>query len=555
MQNFDKTSPEPDNRSCPQVTDIEQALSRILASPAFAASERRRAFLAYVIDETLAGRGQRLKGFSIALAVFDRDESFDPKIDPVVRLEARRLRRDLDGYYAHEGYNDPVRISIPKGGYVPAFEWSAATLNVDPASSEPDEPPPVPIDPADGGPPRFNMRHRLAAACLAIVAAGLVGWLAVQNLPPEPGSGRNEPNVMVMPFEALGDTPHDLFLARGITQELIEELMRIPGFRVYSVPGGIRSGGTSGHDPPALAEADYVITGGVRIEGDMVRLTAQVGVAQTGHVLWSHGYKRPFTPEALIEAQSGLAGEIATEIGQSYGVINHDVLARAAQGEVSDMQSYLCVLRAYTYRRNFSRSEFGEVFECLEEAVERDPGYSDAWAMLGWMHLDAGRFGFVPIENMQDAYQAGLSAATQAVELEPENVLAMRVLAAVNHYLKHFSEGEALSRKAVALNPHDPDTLAQLGWRLALRGNFEEGVPILERAIERTANPPGWYFHLIAVDLIMKGEYEQMLALIDPKAAERSGFSQALIAISSAAVCDQDRADAALGCEPINRIP
>src|SRR5918996_6517398 len=101
-------------------------LQRILDSPAFEASERRKRFLRYIVDESLAGRADRLKGYSIALAVFDRDDSFDPQTDPVVRLEARRLRRALEHYYLTAGRDDPIRIQIPKGGYAPICERQAA---------------------------------------------------------------------------------------------------------------------------------------------------------------------------------------------------------------------------------------------------------------------------------------------------------------------------------------------------------------------------------------------------------------------------------------------
>lgn len=101
---------------------VREQLRRILAEPTFQASGPRRAFLRFVVEETLAGRADRLKGFTIAQAVFDRDDDFDPQTDPVVRVEARRLRHDLDGYYAGPGRCDQLIISIPKGGYLPRFD-------------------------------------------------------------------------------------------------------------------------------------------------------------------------------------------------------------------------------------------------------------------------------------------------------------------------------------------------------------------------------------------------------------------------------------------------
>ena len=101
---------------------VREQLQKILDSPSFEASERRKRFLRYVVEEMLAGRADRLKGYSIATEVFDRDDSFDPQTDPVVRLEARRLRRALEHYYLTAGRDDPIRIEIPKGGYAPVCE-------------------------------------------------------------------------------------------------------------------------------------------------------------------------------------------------------------------------------------------------------------------------------------------------------------------------------------------------------------------------------------------------------------------------------------------------
>ena len=97
-------------------------LERVLASPDFVASDRLRRFLRFVVEEALAGRADRLHAYPIALEVLGRDTSFDPQTDPVVRMEAGRLRRRLERYYLRAGQSDPVRIDIPKGGYAPTFE-------------------------------------------------------------------------------------------------------------------------------------------------------------------------------------------------------------------------------------------------------------------------------------------------------------------------------------------------------------------------------------------------------------------------------------------------
>ena len=106
--------------------DREQ-LDRILASKTFAPSGRMRRFLRFAVEQALEGKGEELKEFRIGLEVFDKDSSFDPRIDPIVRVEARRLRAKLKRYYENEGRDDPIRIEFPTGTYVPVFrERSAA---------------------------------------------------------------------------------------------------------------------------------------------------------------------------------------------------------------------------------------------------------------------------------------------------------------------------------------------------------------------------------------------------------------------------------------------
>src|SRR5262249_4698863 len=102
---------------------IRAELDRILHSAPFHQSHRRQRFLEYLVNETLAGRGTRLKGYNIALEVFDRPETFDPMVDPLVRIEAARLRDRLREYYEADGQNDPIRIDLPKGTYTPQIEF------------------------------------------------------------------------------------------------------------------------------------------------------------------------------------------------------------------------------------------------------------------------------------------------------------------------------------------------------------------------------------------------------------------------------------------------
>src|SRR5215212_115510 len=113
-------------QSQPSAEDVRAELERLLASPDLDLPPRGRKFLRYIVDETLAGRAERIKAYTVGTDVFERDSSFDAQSDPVVRIEAGRLRRALEHYYLVPGLSDPVVIDVPKGAYVPRFTLRAA---------------------------------------------------------------------------------------------------------------------------------------------------------------------------------------------------------------------------------------------------------------------------------------------------------------------------------------------------------------------------------------------------------------------------------------------
>ena len=520
--------------SAPSPADVLEQMDRILAGSTV--SHRRRDLLRYLLEETLAGRSDRLKGFTIALAVFGRDESFDASSDPVVRLEARRLRGDLDSYYVDAGSRDPVRITIPKGGYVPHFEWQRRGSGEEPtadAASDPSSPaepvaqqPTVMVRARPGG---WTGIMLVGVALLLGIAASAWLWRSSSAATDEDRG----PSVIVLPFAALSPAKDDGFLADGMTQEVIAQLMRFPDLRLFSTPASFAQNPAA--DPRELGRrlgTTYVVRGTIRSEHDLVHVRAMLTDADTGEVLWSGAYDRRLSPGDIFTMQEQISTEISTTLGQPYGVITGSEADRLA--DAPSMSSYACLLRAYDYRRSFDEGQYEPIVACLEAAVARDPDYADAWAMLGWLHLDAGRFDIVPDRNR--AYAQALENASRAIGVDPGNVLALKALGSIYHYTGRFEESVAAMREALAINPNDPDALAQLGWRLATRGDFAEGIPYLRRAIDRTISPPGWYFHFIAIDDYLRGDNAAMLADAERSAVDGSAMSLSLIAIAQGAL-------------------
>jgi TolB-like protein len=513
-------------RAPPSPADIRDHLDCIFASSAFTASTLRRTLLCFLVEEAVAGRADRLKGFTIATAVFGRDETFDPQTDPVVRLEARRLRRDLDGYYATAGSGDALRISIPKGTYAPCFEWQAK-----------DDP----------------RRPALAAGlAIALLISGVGAWLWAEHQYQRSEEAAAEPqergpSVIVVPFEALSTRENDRFLAVGLTQQLMADLMRFDAFQLYSAPASF--GQSASDNPVELGRSPaiaYVVKGSVRSDGETVRVASQLIDAKTGQLLWGEVFDRALTPDHLLAVQESLASQIATHLGQPYGVVRNVAAEHFRMYRPRTLFAYECVLRAYTYRRTYSRELYPGTRACLQDAVRQDPDYAEGWAFLGWLRMDAVRLHLVQGDEAAAEMDRALSATSHAVELAPKNAVALQASAAVAWYRGDLEEAERLQRQALALNPHDPEILAQLGWRLAVRERWDEGLGYLSQAIDRTINPPGWYHILFAIHHYLQGNYTAALAAAERAKTDAFGIGWSLIAINQAALGNQAGASRAL---------
>ena len=201
-----------DNKLTPEA--IRAQLERILQNAEFRASDKQRKFLSFVVNETLAGRASQLKGYTVAVAVYERAETFDPQIDPIVRVEAGRLRRNLAHYYLTAGKNDPVRIEIPKGSYISTFH----TVRIPPSGAQ------------------THTSEREDGA-------------------PATGTG---PSIAVMPLLNLtGDEDQDYF-GDGLTEELTAEFARYQEFRVIAAQSTMRFKGRK-VDPKEIGRALGVI--------------------------------------------------------------------------------------------------------------------------------------------------------------------------------------------------------------------------------------------------------------------------------------------------------
>jgi len=516
----------------PSASDVEAQLARILASETFGSTPRRREFLKYVVGESLAGRTDQLKGVAIAIAVFGRDETFDQQLDPIVRVEARRLRQDINTYYASAGRDDPIRISIPKGGYAPHFERNDArrrSWHTEPTHAEPleSEPAPAPDTPPSAGADRRLIWGAVASVAIAVIAIVFGVWsyqqrhraLPAPSAPIEastlalPGG----PSVVILPFVNLSGDPGKSHVAVGITQQLATEFVRFRNLRVFAL------GATSVYkeglaDPQKLRtklDVAYVIEGSVRANDETIRITARLIDTETAQYVWSANYDKPLTPQNIYTVQDEIIQEVTGAIAGNYGVMALVSINRATRVAPDSIAAYDCVLRYYDYQTTIDPGRHDAIKVCLENAVKLEPKFAEAWAVLANIYMQEKRFRFGAAIASDVSMANARTAIDHAIALDPLESTGYLMLSTWYFTMGDLDKFREAGERALSLNPNASDLLAHYGMRLASVGDDKRGLALVERAIKINPGHPTWYHFPKVLILLQHGQYADAMRILE----------------------------------------
>lgn len=289
----------------PSDDDIRLQLDRILSSGNFRLPKRATCFLRYVVDEALAGRADRLKAYTIAEVVFKR-RNFDPQNDPAVRIEARRIRSELERYYLLSHSQEPIIISIPKGGYAPTFQFNPSL----PPSHETKSF--RAVRSLSSGIKRTTV---IAVATASLMAASAA--LSLQTLfPVSPSSLKvvsTRPRLMIGAFDKAANSIQADALARAVRDEVIVKL----------VASGKVSVAVEPHPFDPRVET-YVLQGSVTAGGDMVRLSARLIRGSDGIVLWTDGFSLDPGSDKSLRSAETVASAVVHGIDVSTMMVSRD---------------------------------------------------------------------------------------------------------------------------------------------------------------------------------------------------------------------------------------
>lgn len=474
-------------------------MARILASRTFHQADRLKRFIAFIVEETISGRGSQLKEFLLGMEVFDKDARFDPRNDPIVRVQARRLRVRLARYYAEEGREDDVLIDLPKGGYAPVIKRH--------------EPQP----------------KRLITAALFT---------------------RN--TVAVIPFTDYSPQGDQEFFCKGVGEEIIQTLMRLSHIRVVSPGSQAAAEGVC--DPNDAADRLNVaigVTGSIRKSGGKFRITTHLIDSASGRYLWTDSIDRGMEDVFAIQEEiaAAVAEKLAAELSTGWtgkgqrptgnlAAYNLYVQGRYHMGQRTEEGLRLAV--EFFERAIVEDEQCAEAFSGLADANGLLGHYgivspSEVWTKIAsnaswavtlndnsaeahtslahvkatqdWDWLGAQRefqralrldsryatahhwyamSCLTPLGKLDDA----LEEIQIAQALDPISSIISRDRAVILYYHREFESALEQSDHTIELNPHFSPAYWALGLIQEQRGDFDESAAAFQRAVQLSPNSP-----------------------------------------------------------------
>jgi TolB-like protein len=489
----------------PKPEDILQQMERVLASGEFHSPERGRKFFRFVVTETLEGRSQFLKAFTIANEIFGRQSSFDAQNDPVVRIEAGRIRRGLERYYLVAGQSDAIVITIPKGRYVPHFEYAAGYRAADQSEHGPER---IDLLPSgDGRLGRKLSRTTLAIGATVLIAvAGLYFTVAPNvftlhdNRADLPASDLSRPIVIVDMFQSDDPGGSASDIAQGLRDEVIGQLATFGDIVVVADP-------SKANDGSAKA---YSLQGGVQRDGDRLRSILRLVRRSDAAVVWANNYDADLRVRSIVQIQADVGQEIAIAVAQPYGALflsDTDKTARA--GATKDAGADDCTSAYYSYRRAMDLRSHTAARDCLQRATQRSPANATSWALLSLIYLDEMRFhyklGTAPTAH---ATELAAFAAERATSIAPNNTRALQASMLVSFFKNDIDKALKAGAAAYAQNTNDTEVAGEYGLRLAMSGKWQSGCELISRALNNGAGPKGYYEVGMALCAYMRGDLQ-----------------------------------------------
>lgn len=422
---------------------IIAAVDEVVASEAFGRTERPARFLRHLVETTLRGESHLLKESVLGTDVFERPASWDPRLDPIVRQEAARLRKRLAKYYEASGATDSVRIELPVGTYVPTFQ----------------------LDSGSGSSTKSRRTSWYIAGIAATCVAIFTIWLMIS--PHRDVS----PSIAVLPFTNLVTGAADQYFSDGLTDEITDSLARLKNLRVIARSSAFQFKGKTVdvREVGRQLNVTHVVEGNVERSGDRVKIIVHLERASDASVVWSNTYERRASD--LFAVQSELAGGIVSGLKLNVRLSTRHIPEPAAHD--------LVMKGRYDVQQRTTES-LAQAESVFRRAIDLDPQYAEAYDGLGDALYNKASATGIYIRANADR-EGAEQAFRKALELDPDLQTARAALARMTmQYDWDWARAERELKRALA-GPANSNAEYAYAMFLIFRGRFSEAEEHIRR--------------------------------------------------------------------------
>jgi TolB-like protein len=411
--------------------EIQPELSKIFISEAFTNAGRMKRFLKYIVDQSLHGKDDDLSEYWIGLRVYDRDESFDPRLDSIVRVDAARLRSKLREFYDSEGRGSSIRIEIPKGGYKAIFDK------------------------------RKGPRQETSGQG--------------QRLAKEASDAKT---IAVLPFADLSPQRDQEYFGDGIAEELMFALSRVPKLRVVSQTSVFAFKGKEMdvRDIGSRLGVEHILEGSVRKAGEKLRITVRLTDVVSGFNIWSE----VFTCELkdVFAVQEEIARSVADALRLTVAGGEPIQLPKSRACNVNAFNQYL-IGRAFWNKQ--TERGFRAAITHFENCLKEDPSYAKAYFGISDCYRKLEFWGLM---RPLDALPRAKEAAKKALEMDGSLIEArvpLAAITAVNEW--KWAEADSMFQSILSFHPdYAPAHQAYAMMCLAPMRRFDEAIDHIQIA-------------------------------------------------------------------------
>jgi len=487
--------------------EIRAQLDHILNYAELKNSPRLQAFLQYIVEETLAGRANHIKGFAIGQAVYGGDENFDPQNNTIVRVEAGRLRRRIAEYYLTIGRNDSILIDIPKGTYVPTFSRTESHEQVEDTDSSARKI--IPVSHAIRS--KRNVIISVVATIIVAMTLSMVALLTTDNNPSILSERTNRstatsppPFIAVLPLESLSGDRTESRIAAGLTEAIITNLTKLSGLSVIAHASMLTLDTQSTNTETIKNKfgATHILRGSLEQIGNSIRVNVQLIDTATGTNIWAD--RLSGTTKDLLTLQDKLALNIANTLSIQIEPEEQKRLLRDHTDSADALTLYRQALillmppndteRILTARQMFQR------------VIELDPEFAGGYAGKSFSHTVSVHF--LKTTDPDSELSIAKALAEQAIKKDPEFAMGYATLSAAYAHSGQLEQALEYANRAIAVQPGDAFVQFIFGFNLALFGRSYEAITPLEEALRLDpAEPRTPYLNVLGIAHYINGNY------------------------------------------------